>query len=210
MISFLDVVFGAIALFLLVRGLFRGLLREVLSTAGVVGAWWLAGRYGQAVGKYAEAYVDGPGLAGFVGYLAVFFAVMLGVKFVTWLVAKVLQASPAAWIDIPGGGLVGLAKGWLLCCVILAGLLSFMPDADFIKRSQSVPLLMPGAQFLKDRSDFQGSLPDLAPDELFPSAPEPEPESDGEDGAGLTEKARGLLDKIGESMNNLTKEENAQ
>ncbi len=205
MISFLDVVFGVIALFLVVRGLFRGLLKEVLSTLGMVGAWWLAGKYGSVVADQASSWFESRGLAELVGYLAVFFGVMLGVKLLTWLVAKILGASPMAWIDMPGGALVGLGKAWLLCCVILAGLLAFMPDAGFISRSMAVPYLRPGADFLREK--MPRSMDDFDPAKLMPGPSSSDKEGTKDDAQpGMTDKARELLQKIQESVKDLNKD----
>lgn len=204
MISMLDIVFGALALLFAVRGLFRGLLKEVLSTLGVIGAWWLAAEHGPAVAPHLHQWVESPGVAQFAAYIVVFFGVMLGVKILTWIIAKILKASPVAWIDMPGGLAVGLAKAWLLCCVILAGLLTFLPEADFVQRSQAVPHLRPGAEYLREK--MPEGMADFDPRRMLPQAlpfpalgPQGQGDPENQDPA-MTEQARQLLDAIGQAI----------
>lgn len=204
MFSFLDVVFGVITLIFVVRGLFRGLLKEILSTLGMIGAWWLGGKYGSVVADALGSWFDSRGLAELVGYLVVFFAVMAVVKFLTWVLAKILKASPAAWIDMPGGVLVGLAKAWLLCCIVLAGLLAYLPDAGFIKSSVLVPYLRPGAEYLQKK--MPEGMKDFDPAKMMPGSGESGgKESDNE--ADMTRKAKELLEKLG-NLKELTKDNN--
>ncbi|WP_051445368.1 CvpA family protein [Desulfocurvus vexinensis] len=204
MISMLDIVFGALALLLGVRGLFRGLLKEVLSTLGVIGAWWLAAEHGPAVAPHLDQWVESPGVAQFAAYIVVFFGVMLAVKILTWIIAKILKASPVGWIDMPGGLAVGLAKAWLLCCVILAGLLTFLPEADFVQRSQAVPYLRPGAEYLREK--MPEGMADFDPLRMLPQAlPVPALGPQGQDAPenqdpAMTDQARQLLDAIGQAI----------
>lgn len=212
MISSLDVVFGVIALFFVVRGLFRGLLKEVLSTLGVVAAWWLGGQYGSSVAQYLKSWFESQGLAEFVGYLVVFFSVMTLVKIVAWGIAKILKASPVAWVDMPGGALVGLAKAWLMSCVVLAGLLAFLPEADFVQRSMLVPYLRPGAEYLQEK--MPKGMNDFDPAGMLPGAGslmggDKDVEKDQDD-AGMTDKARELMGKITESIKSLNEDKTNQ
>ncbi|MCK9239523.1 CvpA family protein [Desulfocurvus sp.] len=208
MISLLDVVFGSLALLFAVRGLFRGLLKEVLSTLGVVGAWWLAAEHGPALAPHLRQWVESPGVAEFAAYVLVFFAVMLGVKVLTWLIAKILKASPVGWIDMPGGLLVGLGKAWLLCCVILAGLLAFLPDAEFVRNSRTAPYLAPGAEYLREK--IHTGMDGFDPMRMLPQslpAPARETQDGGQDDPGapasaMTEKARALLETLGKAITN--------
>jgi len=163
MISFLDVVFAVIALFFVVRGLFRGLFKEIASTVGVVAAYWVASNYNEIAVPFFQVWFKSPGLLHFLSYVTVFFSVMFGVMLLAWILAKAMRLTPVFWLDVPGGMAIGFAKAWLVCAVVLIGITSFMPDAKFVENSKGAMYLASTADFLAkylpdDMKDFDPSM----------------------------------------------------
>lgn len=163
MISFLDVVFAAITLFFVVRGLFRGLFKEIASTVGVVAAYYVASNYNGVFVPFFQVWFKNPGVLHFLSYVTMFVGVMFGVMFFAWALARMLRILPVFWVDVPGGMAVGFLKAWLVCVVVLIGITSFMPDADFVQNSKVAPYLQNGATFLskympEDMKDFDPSI----------------------------------------------------
>ena len=216
MFNFLDIIFGVIALFFLLRGMFRGLFKEIASTVGVVAAYFVAGNYNELVVPFFQTWFKNPGLLHFLSYATLFVGVMLGVACLAWALARILRITPVFWLDIPGGAAVGFAKAWLMCCVIFIGLNSFMPDAEFLEKSASVPYLRPGAAVLEkflpeDMKDFDPSVLREKMDrekkeamENFLSGSDSGSEDGGDENA--TDKSMDLLKKMGDALKNLKKE----
>ena len=127
MVSILDIVFIVIVVFFLIRGIFRGLFKEIASTLGVFPAWWAANTYNEALTPFLGAWLKDPGLMHVIAYFAVFVAVMIGVMVAAWVLARAFRIMPPGWLEFPGGALFGLLKGALICCVILVALNAFMP-----------------------------------------------------------------------------------
>ncbi|WP_461209721.1 CvpA family protein [Desulfocurvus sp. DL9XJH121] len=217
MFNFLDIVFAAIALFFLIRGVFRGLFKEVASTVGVVAAYVVASNYNEVLVPFYQTWFKNPGLLHFLAYVTLFAGVMVGVMFLAWLLARILHITPVFWLDIPGGAAVGLVKAWLMCCVILVGLNSFMPDAKFLEESATVPYLRPGAGFLAkvlpdDMKDFDPASLARTMNEQSQEAVQglvggEDSEARGEDSPGMKEKSMELLQKMGDVLKNLKKDD---
>ena len=72
MLNALDLLLIGILLVSLIWGLFRGLVREVLSLGSWVLAGWLTWRYGAMLGDYLVAWLSSEQLSYFAGMGAVF------------------------------------------------------------------------------------------------------------------------------------------
>ncbi|BBD09718.1 CvpA family protein [Desulfovibrio ferrophilus] len=208
MISFLDVVFAVIALFFVVRGMFRGLFKEIASTVGVVAAYYVASNHNEIFVPFFQVWFKSPGLLHFLAYVSMFVAVMFGVMFVAWLLARMLRITPVFWVDVPGGMAVGFVKAWLVCAVALVGITSFMPDAEFVKTSKVVPYLNNGADFLAkympdNMKDFDPSIlrekMEAEKKEAMEKFMSGGKGSDDKDGA-MSEKSQEMLQKMSKSI----------
>jgi membrane protein required for colicin V production len=164
--NILDVIFAVIAGFLLLRGLYRGLLIETASLLGAVAGFFLANKYHLDLADYAKKVVPG-GWAGVVSYLAIFFAVVVLVTLMARGVRNVLTVAPGKWLDRLGGGAAGLLKGVLICLVVLVVLKAYFPEAGYISGSRAVPYLNRAAEVLQQympeeiKSQVQDRIPDL-------------------------------------------------
>ncbi|NJB68090.1 membrane protein required for colicin V production [Desulfobaculum xiamenense] len=148
MFNFLDVVFIAIAAFFFIRGAFRGLIKEVASTLGLILAYWLANTRNDLLVDFYATWFKSPGLLHFLSYVSVFVGVMLAVSFCAWVLVRLFRIMPVLWVDIPGGAAVGMAKAGAFCCIILVALGAFMPEAEFVKQSRIAPYLHSGVEML--------------------------------------------------------------
>lgn len=214
MFNFLDIVFGVIALFFLLRGVFRGLLKEITSTLGVVVGYYVASNYNESLVPFFQTWFKSPGLLHFLSYVTLFVGVMFCAAVLGWLLVRLLHMATVFWIDVPGGAVVGLVKAWLMCCVVFIGLNSFMPDAEFLEKSVVVPYLRPGAQLLErmqpeEMKNFDPSvLYDKMESEKGKAMKEFLSGSDDKDNADPKnmEKSMELLKKMGDALKNLNKE----
>ena len=65
--------------------------------------------------------------------------VLIAVGLLARLLQKLLAFSFVGWIDKLTGGLLGLAKGVLLCAVVLLLLQKLFGDAEFLRHSRALP-----------------------------------------------------------------------
>ena len=151
-----------------VLGLMRGLIGVLASIAAWLLAGWAGLRFGAPVSVLIAggATPDAGQLA--AGYGLSFIAVMVLVGLVGWLLRRFVRAIGLSGVDRALGGAFGLARGSLVAClmVLLMGFTA-MPREPAWQQSQVVPVLLPGAQWLRawlpgwaaQRVDFGGPQP---------------------------------------------------
>ena len=138
--NYLDVIFILITGFFYIRGLFKGLILEFASIAGLIGGFILANTYYKQIAVHIESFLD-PKWSGIAAYALIFLGVLLGVAVVAGLLRKVIGAAGVAWLDYFLGGALGGAKGILLCSIILAFIMHFFPQTEILHTSRIAPHL---------------------------------------------------------------------
>ncbi len=141
-VNWLDIVFALIIGLALLRGLWRGVIREVSSLIALAAGFIAAGRYAVPVSGSVQQVVGNPQVAVGLSYVGVFLAVFVCVVVMGALVRKVLHAVLLGWADRLGGGVFGLAKGVLISCLVLFVLTLFVPPhSAWIAESRLSPHL---------------------------------------------------------------------
>lgn len=140
-----------------VLGLVRGFIGVLASLAAWVLAGWAAFRFGaQLAVVLAGGGEPGPSEL-FGGYAISFLVVLVVVGLVGWGVRKLVHGVGLSGVDRFLGLVLGLARGMFVACVLvlLMGFTALPQDAEW-RRSRTLPVLLPGALFLR------GWLPDWA------------------------------------------------
>ena len=134
-VSILDLGLGVLALLFLVRGLLRGFLQEVAGFVGIFLGLFLAGRfYPQLVPQFAGV-IESPKWAAGLSYALIFILTLVVVALCVAVIRRFLAMTFAAWLDNILGAVVGLAKGVLICAIILALMQRFVPESPFLKNA---------------------------------------------------------------------------
>ena len=164
----LDLILFALIAVSALFGLVRGLIGVLASLA----AWLLAGWSAFHFGAFAALqFADGPEPTAtelFGGYALCFLGVLVFVGLVGWLVRKLVHGIGLSALDRLLGGALGALRGALVACGLLL-LLGFthVPQEAAWQRSRLVPVLLPGAQWLR------GWLPEWAGREVDFGKPAP-------------------------------------
>ena len=139
--AMVDIVILAVMAISLVFGLFRGLLRELLSLVSWVLAFWIAYRYSANVAEIIDRALQNPTLSQAVSAVLVFVIVLVALMVLTSLIAKVFKATGLAGIDRILGGLFGLGRGVviLLAVLILASHTGAV-EQDWYNASTMIPM----------------------------------------------------------------------
>ncbi|MCQ8895868.1 CvpA family protein [Limnobacter humi] len=106
----------------MVLGLFRGMVKEVLSLANWVIAFWLANKYGADMAVHM-AWVEGltEPMKALIGCAATFFAAMVvGAIFIA-LLGRIVSAAGLGFADRGMGVLFGFARGLFIVLVLVTG-----------------------------------------------------------------------------------------
>lgn len=128
-IGWVDWAFLAVIVLSMLVGLLRGLLVEVMSVLGWVVAYVAAQLLGAALAPSLPIGAPGSWLNLVASYVVVFVAVLLLWRLLTWLVGKLIQASPLQPVDRVLGAGFGLARG-LLIALLVATIVNLTPLAE--------------------------------------------------------------------------------
>ena len=142
--NFFDILVITILAYGFIRGIFRGLVREVSSIVGVLGGFYAAFTYYPDVAKLLSplisrwvtnaAYID------ILSYLAIFSTVMIVVSILAAIIKYLLNIAYLGWVDRVCGALFGLLKAGLVICVVFIVFTAFSPrGAPLIKNATLSP-----------------------------------------------------------------------
>jgi membrane protein required for colicin V production len=162
----LDIILAIVLLVTLILGLIKGLVRQAVGLVAVVAGLVLAARYYPQAGAFVRKIVSNGFVADFIGFLALFAAVIAAGWLVGMLISKLMKG-PLNFLDHALGGVFGLFKGVLICGVIVFSLLMFEVRQDALAGSRLAPLcfhatravvrLIPGDLKAKFKTAYQGA-----------------------------------------------------
>jgi membrane protein required for colicin V production len=138
-----------IVMLFLARGIWTGFVRQIASIAALIIGFVVAGRY------YGEsAYLVIPFIADketgfFIAYIVLFVLSFFTVILLGLLLKKVMVLSLLGWFDRFLGGLLGLAKGAFVVCLLFMGLTLVVSDASpLLRQSCLYPYLESGSRLM--------------------------------------------------------------
>ena len=145
----LDTVLVVVLVISAALGLYWGVIRQLLSVAGLIAGIVLATRYGGRVADALSSFISNDMATQVLGFLFV----LVAVSALASLVATILRRSVGllflGWLDHLIGGLLGLFQGALACTVILM-VVALAPSERFasaLTDSRIVPWLARAASF---------------------------------------------------------------
>ncbi len=139
----LDMVIVVIMAFCLIRGVFRGLIKEISSIVGVFAGFYAAYTYYGVVAKPLSRWISNSAYLNILSFLIVFCALFILISVIGVIIKYVLNIAFLGWVDRICGAGFGIIKGVLIVSVILIPLTSFLPNnAPVIRNSVLSPYVM--------------------------------------------------------------------
>jgi membrane protein required for colicin V production len=117
--NWLDIVIAIILVINLFIGLKEGLIKMVISLAGLILGIFLAGRYYQVLADRL-AFISSDKVAGIVAYIVILIVVMIVAAIIAWLLNKIVSAIILGWINHLSGAILGLIMASIFTGAILA------------------------------------------------------------------------------------------
>ncbi len=138
-----DLVVLVIFLFCMIRGVFRGLIREVSGIVGVFAGFYGAFTYYAMVSPHLVFLIQAPAIRHLVSFGLLFCGIVITVGLVAALIRKLLHVIFLGWVDRTFGLIFGAAKGILVVSVLFIMLTTFVPGgaASLMNRSETAPYL---------------------------------------------------------------------
>jgi len=139
--NWLDILILVVVAIGVVMGLRIGIIKAVLSLAGLIIGIILAGRYYLPLAERLT-FISQEGIA----EVAAFAIILIGTMIVAAVLAFVLKWAASAmllgWVNRLGGAIFGFVMGALLCSALLAMWVKFLGVADVISDSTIAVILL--------------------------------------------------------------------
>jgi len=131
-------------------GIWRGLVREVVSLAGWIAAAVVAMLYAGEVAALLPATFATPPIRTLIGFAALFLAVLVTASIGGLIAAKLMRAVGLGVADRTLGGVFGIARGALILVIlVLAAGLTAVPREPFWREAKLVAPLETAAVAVK-------------------------------------------------------------
>ncbi|HKK00397.1 MAG TPA: CvpA family protein [Desulfotignum sp.] len=138
-----DLVVLVIVLFCMIRGLFKGLIREVSGIVAVIAGFYGAITYYWILSDHLAFFISTPETRHLAGFGILFCGILVVVGVTAALIRRLLHLVFLGWVDRSFGLIFGTAKGALIVSVLFVVLTAFIPTgtASVMKESESAPYL---------------------------------------------------------------------
>jgi membrane protein required for colicin V production len=135
-----DIIIIVILGYSLVRGIFRGLVKEVSSIIGALGGFYAAFTYYTMLAKLLSGLIKETAYLNILSFLIIFCGVLIIVGILGIIIKYLLNIAFLGWVDRIGGVGFGLVKGILIASILFITLTAFLPKGSaFLKNSMLAP-----------------------------------------------------------------------
>ncbi len=138
-----DLVVLVIILFCMIRGLFKGLIREVSGIVAVIAGFYGAFTYYWLLSDRLTFLITAQETRHLVSFGILFCGILVAVGVMAALIRRLLHLVFLGWVDRTFGLIFGTAKGALIVSVLFVMLTAFIPagTARLMSGSESAPYL---------------------------------------------------------------------
>ncbi|RLB86855.1 MAG: hypothetical protein DRH15_00490 [Deltaproteobacteria bacterium] len=152
----LDIIIICVMIFFIVRGIFRGILKEIMSLVGVIGGIWLANRFQPALTIQLRHFMPGIPLLPLVSFIIILVGVMIAASILGAILKSLSQKGPMGIIDRLFGAGLATAKALIITYLSIVLLTFFLPaKTPLIAKSRLAPVIV---------SSYQSMVSLISPD----------------------------------------------
>ncbi len=125
--NYFDIIVIVILGYCLIRGIFRGLVKELSSIIGVFGGYYAAYTYYPVLAKPLSKWIANAGYLNLLSFLIIFCGVFIIISILGIIINYLLKIVFLGWLDRVSGAMFGAMKGILIVSVLLIALTAFLP-----------------------------------------------------------------------------------
>jgi len=141
--NLLDLIIIACMIFLIVRGIFRGFIREVGSLAGVILGIWLASHYQPQMTDFLKPFVPSGKFLPLISFALIFLVILVLCNVIGWLLKKLARKIFLGWADRTLGAALAVLKGVLITYFAIVLLTFFVPSkSNIVADSKLAPIII--------------------------------------------------------------------
>ena len=135
-----DIGIAIIIAFCVIRGFFRGFIKEIFSLIGALAGFYIACIYYPDAAKLLIKWAPGLPYENIISFILIFIGIFILINLLGVGVKYLLNIVFLGWVDRVCGILFGTAKGVLIVSMILLALTAFVHEFDsMIKSSKLAP-----------------------------------------------------------------------
>jgi membrane protein required for colicin V production len=135
-----DILILVILGYSLVRGLFRGLVKELSSIIAVFGGFYAAYTYYTVLARHLSGLIHNVAYLNLLSFLIIFCGILIIVSVLGVIIKYLLNIAFLGWVDRFGGFIFGVIKAVLIVSILFISLTAFLPKgSSFIKASVLAP-----------------------------------------------------------------------
>ncbi len=124
----------------MIRGIFRGLVKELFSLIGVLGGFYAAYTYYMVLAKPLSRWIANTGYLNILSFMVIFCFVFIIISILGIIIHYILNIAFLGWVDRICGAGFSTVKGIMIASVLLITLTAFLPKgAPVIKDSLLSP-----------------------------------------------------------------------
>ncbi|MCA8943779.1 MAG: CvpA family protein [Planctomycetes bacterium] len=123
-LSWIDLTALAVVIVFFVLGLFRGMVWQISRVATLLVAYVLSGWFGPRLANVTSGWFpDGTAeqVPQYVAYFLIFLVALILFSLLAGILHRVVQQSSLSFYNRVGGGILGVATGWLIVMALLTG-----------------------------------------------------------------------------------------
>jgi membrane protein required for colicin V production len=121
-------------------GLWRGLVREVMSILIWVVAIWAALKYSELAAGYLSGWITVPSMQALVGFAGVLLVTLAVGGLLVWMIGKMVDSTGLSGTDRTFGMLFGIARGVIIVAVaVLVARFTAIPEDPWWQESTLLP-----------------------------------------------------------------------
>jgi len=135
-----DIGIAVIIAFCVIRGFFRGFIKEVFSLVGALAGFFIACIYYADAATYLMRWLPAFAYLNIMSFVGIFIAVFILISLLGTGIRHLLNIVFLGWVDRACGILFGATKGVLIGSMLLLALTVFVPQSAWmIKSSKLAP-----------------------------------------------------------------------
>lgn len=138
--NLLDILIVIVLSYCLIRGIFRGLVKEISAIIGVFAGFYAAYTYYSAVAGLLSRWISNTAYLNILSFLIIFCLLFILVSVLGVIIKYVLKVAFLGWVDRICGAGFGFVKGILILAVLLMALTAFLKaNTPLIRESLLAP-----------------------------------------------------------------------
>ena len=128
--NLLDYIIIIAMIYLVIKGIMRGFIREISSLAGIILGIWLGNLFHPQVAGFLRPYLSAVGnpLLIIISFGAIFACVVILCNLLGWAIKLLFKKALLGWFDRTLGALIAMGKGVIIAYVLIILLTFFIPS----------------------------------------------------------------------------------